>query len=626
MQLQQKITLSIMGGMVIGFGLFLGINHSMMKETVISEIHAKLHGKATDLSHTIDSWISAKENVVRALSTRLRHLKERTNPRVRELLLQGRDSANTLGSLAYYKDEAVFYANPKYSSTTDDFEKREIYQAAKENGFALTLSNPFNSKRSDDVIMSMSAPIEGESIAAIVINLKEIKEKVLEVKFEGGYAILVGKDRNNIFHPDLKLQNHSMGQTKPELKWLEDEIFSKQSGIIEFSIDGTEKVMVFNTIPSTSWKVVVTLEKEVAFAKLNQQTNKLLIISCMFFVLGVLGIFALLRWQFAPLVALQAMVKDLASGEGDLTRRLHVKSRDELGDIANSVNLFIEKIQNLLIASKETSSENASIAHELSVTSLSVGKRSEEESLIVRESVKEGNKVLQEVIESVESTKQNSEQLDIANKNFQIIQKEMNSLNNKLQFGSEKELDLASKLKMTSQDTEEVKKVLTVIADIADQTNLLALNAAIEAARAGEHGRGFAVVADEVRQLAERTQRSLGEINTTITVVVQAIADASQEMDVNSKEILTLSKISADLETAINDNASILQKNIHSNHQSVQNALHVNDSINNMLQHINEVDMIASANARSIEEVASASEHLSVMTTKLDSELRQFKV
>ncbi len=186
------------------------------------------------------------------------------------------------------------------------------------------------------------------------------------------------------------------------------------------------------------------------------------------------------------------------------------------------------------------------------------------------------------------------------------------------------EIELAQNMETLSSDAAEVKTILTVISDIADQTNLLALNAAIEAARAGEHGRGFAVVADEVRKLAERTQKSLIEINATINVIVQAITDASMKMGENSKEIQELANTAQNVENKINTIVTMGERTVRVSDKTVKDFEDTNANIEQIVSKIIEVNDLSSTNARSVEEIASAAEHLNALTDQLNTKLETF--
>jgi len=309
----------------------------------------------------------------------------------------------------------------------------------------------------------------------------------------------------------------------------------------------------------------------------------------------------------------------------DLSHSQYLEGKNEIAQIASSLETLRLNIIAFLNEAKNTSSENASVSHQLSVTSSQVGKTVEESTNVVNKvanDFKHINKDIQDIIEQADTNK--TQILESS----QILARTMGKiteLTSKVQNSAQLENDMAQRIEQLSSEAKQVKEVLGIISDIADQTNLLALNAAIEAARAGEHGRGFAVVADEVRKLAERTQKSLVEIQSTINVIVQSIMEASEEMNRNSEKMHLLSQISDEAESDIDLVVSSMKEATNTTEKTVLVFQDAAKMVNSVTDEIQKVNGLSSQNARSVEEIASAANHLNHLTDQLNLQLKRFK-
>ncbi len=375
---------------------------------------------------------------------------------------------------------------------------------------------------------------------------------------------------------------------------------------------------------------LVGQNKKIVTQVLNNATNviknQMIIATIAFLILFIILYFVIRFAVLDPLNNLTKKAKDLSSGDGDLTKKLEINGDDEIAQASKEINNFIEKVRVMTDEAKHISNENSSIANELSSTALEVGRLAENSTNATNEANNKSMTIKSNLESSAEETNDARRELEEVNKHMSEANASILTLAHDIQQSAATEVELAGKIQQLSSDAAQVKDVLTVISDIADQTNLLALNAAIEAARAGEHGRGFAVVADEVRKLAERTQKSLVEINATINVIVQSIVESSEEMSLNSKKVESLSQSASNVEMKINEMADLLKNAADKTSSSIEKSNHeTKRDVDEITTQVSIISGISSQNARSMEEIASAAEHLNEMTETLNNKLNEFR-
>lgn len=327
-----------------------------------------------------------------------------------------------------------------------------------------------------------------------------------------------------------------------------------------------------------------------------------------------------------PMTDVVAAMQDIASGDGDLTVKLTYEGKDELAEVANAFNLFVEKIRQLISSVGVTSLKVSESALEVARSSKQISKESvqqQQETDMVATAITQMSSAIAEVAQNAEQANHETGQVEaLVQQGMKLMNASVESINTQSQTIEQSSI-AASSLYASSQN---ISHVLNIINKLADQTNLLALNAAIEAARAGEHGRGFSVVADEVRTLAYQTQKSTQEISGIISELQQG----TQQMTAAVQESKTAAELNislaAQVQQALTDIANSVAQISDMNAHIATAAEEQSTVAGELDQNVHTISQLVHQTAGAIKSSNQSTQRLTQLSQDLKDLVAQFKV
>ncbi|WP_100964051.1 methyl-accepting chemotaxis protein TlpB [Helicobacter pylori] len=313
-------------------------------------------------------------------------------------------------------------------------------------------------------------------------------------------------------------------------------------------------------------------------------------------------------------------------GDKDLRAKIDVGDHnDEISQVGHGINLFVENARLIMEEIKGISTLNKTSMDQLVQITQETQKSMKNSSTTLNSVKNKATDIASMMNASIEQSQGLRKRLIETQGLVKESKDAIGDLFSQITESAHTEEELSSQVEQLSRNADDVKSILDIINDIADQTNLLALNAAIEAARAGEHGRGFAVVADEVRNLAGRTQKSLAEINSTIMVIVQEINAVSSQMNLNSQKMERLSDMSKSVQETYEKMSSNLSSVVLDSNQSMDDYAKSGHQIEAMVSDFVEVEKVASKTLADSSDILNIATHVSGTTMNLDKQVNLFK-
>jgi len=591
MKFSHKILLAAALVVAVAFACFILFNDYRQRQALSSSTEATMQELGSLTTSNIQTWLESRIQLLQSLSQQVA-VDGNAPASLKRIIDLPAYTGNF--QLSYFGGaDGVMFSVPAGNRAPDyDPRARGWYKAAN-SAQQTIVTEPYIAASSGKLVITVATPVQRQGqmlgVAGADIDLTSVSAIINSLNFGGhGHAFIVSAEGKILIHPDSKLVLKTLAEAYP------NGAPQVSPGLKEVEFDGKTQLISFtrvNGVPSADWYVALVLDKDTAFSMLSEFRTSALIamVIAVLIIIGLLGM--LIRVLMQPLLTMGRAMHDIAEGEGDLTKRLVIHGNDEFGALGTSFNRFVERIHSSIREVSSATGQVNEVALRVVAASNSSMYNSDQQANrtnSVAAAINQLGAAAQEIAQNAALASQHSSDArSLAVDGQQVVDKTIQAM----QQLSAKISDSCGNIETLNSNTVNIGQILEVITSISQQTNLLALNAAIEAARAGEAGRGFAVVADEVRNLAHRTQDSAQQVQKMI-----------EELQVGARQAVT-----------------IMTESQRESESSVGIANQAGERLGSVTQRIGEIDGMNQSVATATEEQTAVVESINVDINEINT-------
>ena len=551
--LQARLQAFVIGLLALTVITLGGLFYRQLDQLLLHDIENEARSASNGYAFAISEWLAIRSATIASLRPLV------GQPDAADEFARTAEAGGFDLVYAGTPDKKMVFSKPSEVPAGYDPTQRPWYQGAEQVGDkGVFVTKPYVDAFTGQLIISIAAAArkEGKTLGVVAndMSIAQIAKEVLSLRLPGeGYAYLLHKDGTILVHPNKEAILKPVTTLAPELTPERQARAISEGKLFTIVRQDEERLTYLTAIRNSDWVLGISMSKKAVLAPLEQLLLTLLGVLLAVIVIAALLAGTVTRQMLGGLRQIRDRMQDIAKGGSDLTVRLQINSRDEIGDTAQAFNRFLEQTGQMFAALRQEANQLADGVQRLNSAIDTIAG----ESMHLSETAGSNAASIEEITVAVSHIADNARDVDGMMRDTAALSRrsvsEVGAASAEAEHSVRQVETMAQILHSLDTRSQEIQGIVNVIKGIADQTNLLALNAAIEAARAGEQGRGFAVVADEVRKLAEGTAKATVEIAGMIDAIRNETSAAGQTMEETVATVRRGVEISRDAASRIGD-------------------------------------------------------------------------